>query len=111
MSSLILIFLITSIIIVPIRVCSKNDLLRGQIQLSNPNIVLEIGTIFGSVLKNLASEFHEIHFIGVDKSNLRINNKTEVLALMKIRKNLKIIMVVNYQARRNNLLMILIKKG
>ena len=55
------------------RVCSKNDLLRGQIQLSNPNIVLEIGTIFGSVLKNLASEFHDIHFVGVDKSNLRIN--------------------------------------
>jgi ubiquinone/menaquinone biosynthesis C-methylase UbiE len=35
---------------------------------------LEIDSGFGSVLINLATEFHNIHFVGVDISDLRIKN-------------------------------------
>ena len=50
----------------------ENELFRRQIQSSHPNSVLEIGTGFGNRLINLASEFHDIHFIGIDQSDLRI---------------------------------------
>lgn len=50
----------------------EDDLFRAQILSSHPNSVLEIGTGFGSRLINLASDFHDIHFVGVDKSDLRI---------------------------------------